>query len=361
MMRFVLISLLCLPALAAFCQKSGNPMQSPLDRKVDSLVRAAFARGECVGLMVGVIDGKKSHVYAYGETATGNGKLPTGQTLFQIGSLSKTFTGILLAAQIVRGEVKADDPISKYLPDTVRMNWFEGQPVTMLMLTNHTSAMPRWEPVMKYPNFDMKQPYRHFQLPQLYDFLNKYTPAAAPGKRYDYSNIAVGLLGELLGRNKGIGYGELLYQGILRPLKMRKTRLTASPVASRTMASGYTKEKKIQGPWVMSAVAAAGGIESNMDDMLKYARANINPGKGELGDAIRLSHQQTFAGSNAIIGMGWHISRVPGHTIVQHGGQTGGYNAYIGVEPATRKAVIVLSNVAADNQVGWPLQMYLTR
>ena len=111
----------------------------------------------------------------------------------------------------------------------------------------------------------------------------------------------------------------------------------------------------------MSAVSGAGGIESNMADMLKYARANIKPGKGVLGDAIRLSHQQTFADKNAIMGMGWHISRIPGHTIVQHGGQTGGYNAYIGVETATRKAVIVLSNVATDNQVGWPLQMYLTR
>ncbi len=95
--------------------------------------------------------------------------------------------------------------------------------------------------------------------------------------------------------------------------------------------------------------------------MLRYARANMNPGTENLGNAIRLSQRQTFADSSAIMGMGWHISRFRGHTVVQHGGQTGGYNAYIGVDPEAQQAVVVLSNLAAGNQIGWPLQVVLMR
>lgn len=361
MIRSLLASLLLLPALAGFGQKSDNPMRSALDKYVDSVVRAAYAREECVGLVIGVIDGDKTYTWAYGETALGNGQLPDKNTIFQIGSLTKTFTGIMLAAQIGRGQVKADGLISQYVPDSVKLKWFDDKPVTMLMLTNHTSAIPRWEPVMKYPGFNNAQPYAHFQTAQLYHFLNHYEPTEAPGRRYDYSNIAVGLLGELLARNAGTTYAKLLEKEIIRPLKMHDTRITDSPELPARMAQGYNRGRKPEQPWILSALSGAGGIQSTMTDMLKYARANMEPGKGAFGAAVRLSHQQTFADSNAIMAMGWHISRVKGHTIVQHGGQTGGYNSYIGVEPAEKKAVIILSNEAAANQVGWHLQLYLTR
>lgn len=361
MLRIIQTILFVVPALAVFSQQTSNPLRTPLELKVDSLVRASFARGELAGVVIGVIDGDKSYTYAYGETAIGNGRLPDAQTLFQIGSITKTFTGILLASQIVDGKVKADDPISQYVPDSVKLNWFEGKVVTMQMLSNHTSAIPRWEPVMKYPGFTMAQPYGHFRDAQLYDFLNRYKPTEAPARRYDYSNIAAGLLGELLARNAKTSYKALLARDITRPLKMTSTTITESPALPAHMSQGYNREKKPEQPWVMAALTGAGGITSNMKDMLAYARANMAPPAGKLGKAITLSHRQTFADSTAIIALGWHISRTGGHTIVQHGGQTGGYNSYIGVDVAARKAVIVLSNVATANQIGWPLQMYLMR
>ncbi len=359
MLRALLTAFLVLPALVTFCQQSNNPMKTPLDRKVDSLVRAAFAQNKCVGLMIGVIDGKNTYTYAYGETAIGNGKLPDNNTYFQIGSLTKTFTGILLADQIVRGKVKGEDLISKYVPDTVKLNWFEGKPVTLLMLTNHTSAIPRWEPVMKYPGFTVQQPYGHFKQPQLYDFLNHYKPTEAPGVKYAYSNIAAGLLGQLLARNESVSYWELLNKTILRPLKMKHTAITLDGNQQNGMAQGYNMGRKTEQPWVLSALTPAGGISSNLTDMLRYASANINPGKGTLGNAIRLSHAETFKDKSARMGMGWHIMIGKGHTVLNHGGQTGGFNSHISIESAGQKAVVILSNLAADNGVGWPLQAYL--
>lgn len=361
MLRVLFTAFLALPALGALCQQSNNPMKTPLDRKVDSLVRAAFTQKKCVGLMIGVIDGNKTYTYAYGETAIGNGQLPNNNTIFQIGSLTKTFTGILLADQIVRGKVKGEDLISKYVPDTVKLNWFEGKPVTLLMLSNHTSAIPRWEPVMKYPGFSPQQPYGHFGLPQLYDFLNQYKPTEAPGVKYAYSNIAAGLLGQLLARNEGISYWELLNKTILRPLKMKHTGITLDGNQKDGMAQGYNMGRKTEQPWVLSALTPAGGITSNLTDMLRYASANINPGKGKLGDAILLSHEETFKDKSARMGMGWHIITGNGHTVVNHGGQTGGFNSHITIERAGQKAVVILSNLAADNGIGWPLQAYLMK
>lgn len=361
MLRFILYSLFFFPALAANAQQSRNPMQTPLDRKVDSLARAAIARGVAVGLTIGVIDGDKTYTYAYGETILGNGQLPDDRTVFQIGSLTKTFTGILLADQIVRGKVKADDPISRFVPDTVQLKWFDNQPVTLQMLSNHTSAIPRWEPVMKYPGFTPAQPYAHFKTPQLFHFLDHYTPNEPPGVKYAYSNIAAGLLGELLARHAGTTYAALLQKTIIRPLKMTDTRLTERPEPVERLAQGYNQQKKPEQPWVLSALSAAGGLYSTLADMLRYARANMEPGKGKLGDAIRLSHQETFADKSARMGLGWHISKGKEHTVLMHGGQTGGYNAHITIEPAGKTAVVVLSNLAADNGVGWGLQTFLMR
>ncbi|WP_298711966.1 serine hydrolase [Chitinophaga sp.] len=361
MFRSLLISLLILPVLTVSAQQSDNAMKTPLDRKVDSLVRAAFSRNRCVGLVVGVIDGDKTYTYAYGETVLGNHQLPDANTLFQIGSLTKTFTGILLAAQIGSGRVKAGDPISSYVPDSVKLNWFEGKPVTMAMLSNHTSAIPRWEPVAKYPGFTVVQPYAHFGDAQLYHFLNHYVPTEAPGEKYAYSNIGAGLLGELLARNAGTTYPALLKKTILRPLRMNDTHVTESPEVTRKMAQGYNFGRKTEQPWVMSALTGAGGIQSTLNDMLKYARANINLPSGALGDAIRLSQQETFKDKSARMGLGWHIIVGNGHTVLNHGGQTGGYNSHISIEAEGKKAVIVLSNLAADSQIGWPLQAYLMK
>lgn len=361
MIRSLLTALLVVPALAAFCQQNNNPMKTPLDRKVDSLVRAAFARGECVGLMIGVIDGNKTYTYAYGETAIGDNQLPGTNTVFQIGSVTKTFTGILLAAQISSGQVKADDPISKYVPDTVSLKWYDNQPITLAMLSNHTSAIPRWEPIMTYPGFSVAQPYSHFGEAQLFHFLNHYQPAYQPGVKYAYSNLGTGLLGELLARNAHTSYKDLLSGQIFRPLGMKNTRLTESPQVPPQMAQGYNARRKPEQPWVMSAVSGAGGIQSTLHDMLLFARANIRPGKGALGAAIRLSHQETFRDASARMGLGWHIIEGPGHTVLFHNGQTGGYHSHLSIETAGKKAVVILSNMAADNKIGWPLQGYLMR
>ncbi len=199
--------------------------------------------------MIGVIDGNKTYTYAYGETALGNNKLPDENTLFQIGSLTKTFTGILLGAQVSRGEMKTDDLISKYVPDTVTLKWYDDKPVTMLMLTNHTSAIPRFEPVMmKYPGATMAQPYAHFKDAQLFHFLNHYTPTEAPGVRYDYSNIAAGLLGELLARNAHTTYADLLAKEITGPLKMSDTRITGSPELPRAWRRVITAARSRSNP-----------------------------------------------------------------------------------------------------------------
>ena len=156
---------------------TSNPMISPLDKKVDALVRPYINKENTVGLVIGVLHEGKTHVYGYGETKKGSNKLPDGNTLFEIGSITKTFTATLLADLVVKGKINLSDPVNKYLPDSISDLQYNGKPVTIQSLSNHSSGLPRL-PGNLFEQADANNPYKHYDDAKLFSFLKTLSQTA---------------------------------------------------------------------------------------------------------------------------------------------------------------------------------------
>ena len=167
-----------------------NPMISDLDKKVDSVARSYIQKSNTVGLRIGIIQNGKISTYGYGETVKGTGKIPNDDNFFELGSITKTFTAILLAYDVEAGKVKLTDPIIKFLPDSVAENP-ELRSITLLNLVNHTSGLERI-PDNLIPNAtDPRNPYKDYNLKLLYQYLRTCKLKSRPGEQYAYSNLGV--------------------------------------------------------------------------------------------------------------------------------------------------------------------------
>jgi CubicO group peptidase (beta-lactamase class C family) len=281
-------------------------------------------------------------VRGYGAVARG-GAIPDGDTMYEIGSISKVFTGLLLADAVQRGAVALDDPLQRHLPAGVVVPTWEDAPVRLWHLSTHTSGLPRLPGMQGSSPAD---PYAHFDAERLGAALGKVRVRWAPGSKYEYSNLAVGSLGWALAHTQGQPtFAALLAERITGPLEMRDTMVELDDAHRSRLASPYDASGEPAHTWDLAALAGAGGIRSSVHDMLRFARVQLAPGDGPLANAVRLSQQKRHDGQNGIgLALGWHLSR-DGATL-QHNGQTGGYHAYLAVQPATQRAVCVLANTA---------------
>lgn len=311
-----------------------------LDDRVKSLARPLVFSGEAAGLSLGlVLDGQTRTYRLPGE----NPPKQTDDRFFEIGSITKTFTGLLLADMVVRGEVRLDDPVRLYLPESVKVPSFEGREITLVDLATHTSGLPRL-PTNFRPK-DVLNPYADYSVEDLYEFLSSYELRRRPGSKMAYSNLGVGLLGHALGRRAGKDYASLLSERVLVPLDMLDTALSLSPEQRQRLAPGHSPDGEAVPNWDFTdACASAGAVRSTMPDMLKYLKANMDPGSTPLAEAIALSHQPAGdpEGTGGKIGLCWLLNRQSG--AVWHNGGTGGYRSFLGFFPKQQVGVVVLCN-----------------
>lgn len=323
-----------------------NPLRTELDKKTDSLAQAFISRNNTASLAVGVLENGNYHYYGYGEKTRGGNDAPTEYTLYEIGSISKTFTGILLAWFVQQQKLKLDDPINKFLPDSIPELSFNGKPVTLASLSNHSSGLPRL-PSNLFDEADMQNPYKHYNDQRLFRFLKNYKLTREPGAQYEYSNLAVGLLGVILERVCGKSYEELLKEIIRDPLLMGNTRVKLTHSDMSFFAQGYRGESPVHS-WEFISLVGAGGIRSCVYDMLLYAKAQIDGGNSDFDKAIALSHQPTFEQGGTRVALGWHLIARNGKSYLFHNGQTGGYYTVLLVNPETKRAVVMLTNALVD-------------
>lgn len=353
----ILCSMLILAAFTTYAQdknvKSDNPLQSAQDKKVDEAAQVFINNPASVGISIGIIRGGKQYTYNYGETKRGLGNLPDSNTVYELGSISKTFTSTLLALEIVKKKMKAGDPISLYLPDNVPPFGirYNDTPVTLLTLANHTSGLPRL-PSNIFATADRANPYAHYDFGLMLGFLKNYKLTRAPGSLYEYSNYAVGLLGSLIAIRHKSTYEQLIISSICQPLGMTSTAVKLTPGMQARFAQAYDGEGNAVSQWDFDAIAGAGGIRSTVTDMLRYLQAELGGAKGDLGKAMVLTRAETYAKDNMYVTMGWHITKTPQYQFLAHNGQTGGYHTYAAFDPAKQVAVVVLTNIGADNAVG---------
>jgi CubicO group peptidase (beta-lactamase class C family) len=333
-----LLALLLLPSRVPAQQPF--PTDSSLRATLAALVGAGRAAGVVVGLLAA--DGTQ-RIVAYGNP--GLGGLPLdGQSVFEIGSITKTFTGTLLADMVRRGEVGVEDPIATLLPADVSVPTRNGKAITLLDVTTHSSGLPRMP--TNFAPADPANPYADYTVRQLYDFVSHYTLPRDPGAEPEYSNLAMGLLGQALARRAGASYETLVTDRLLRPLGMEHTGITLTPWMRDHLAHGHDALGDSTANWDIPTLAGAGALRSTTTDMLRYAAANLaTADTGPLGamhEAVRA--RRAFGAQGDSIGFNWIVSRRGERAITWHNGGTGGYRTFLGLDRAAGRAVVVLTN-----------------
>jgi CubicO group peptidase (beta-lactamase class C family) len=323
---------------------SDNNLMTPLDKKVDESIASYINNLSTAGISIGILKAGKITVYNYGETEKGKKQLPTAATIYEIGSISKTYTAILLADAVKKGKVKLDDPINKYLPDSIPLLQFNNMVVTVKMLSNHSSAIPYMPGNFDKPGIDGQNPFKNYNDADLFSFLKYLKLTREPGAKYEYSNTAVGLLGVILERVHKKKFENLLTEIICIRLGMKDTRQNVPQKDLLRFAKGYAENGNANSSWDFQSLAAAGCIRSTVNDMMKYLQANINTKNASLHAAMQLSHKVTSEKNNQKVALGWHILKPGNDEIVFHNGQTGGYHAYMAFNKEKKFGVVILSN-----------------
>ncbi len=333
-----------LSLIAAFA--STLSAQVPSDSAIRAILTTRVDAGRFAGIAVGVVgrDGARRTV-AYGPNA---GVQPfDATTVFEIGSITKTFTTAILADMVTRGEVALSDPVAKLLPPGTVVPSRDGREITLLDVATQSSGLPSL-PTNFAPK-DQANPWADYSAQQLYDFLKSYQLTRAIGERYEYSNVGMGLLGFALAQRAGMSYEDLVAARVLKPLKMADTRITLTPALQRRLAPGHHPGGGIAKNWDLTTLAGAGALRSTVNDMLTYIRANADSTSQPLGATLAMTHgMRHAAGSPAVtIGLGWHRLRTPaGNWIVWHNGGTGGYRSFTGYSEKTGEGIVVLTNTA---------------
>ena len=315
-------------------------------KKIDALVDAYLEAGVINSMAIGILDGDIELTKGYGKLSKENPQAPDGDTVFEIGSISKVFTGILLADAINRGIVKADQPAGELLPEGITMPVSKKKPerqITLMHLSTHISGLPRMPD--NFDAADPANPYVDYSAEKMFEFLNSHELSRKPGIADEYSNFGVGLLGELLSQKQNSKYETLLVDRISGPLEMSNTMLTLTKDQKERFAPPHDAELAPSSNWEFDALAGAGGIRSTVNDMLKFAQANLSPPDNETGKAIELAFTQQrkskgFGSSR--MGFGWTINMKS--ETRWHNGQTAGYHSIMFVSREKQRALVVLCN-----------------
>ncbi|MBX2851980.1 MAG: serine hydrolase [Phycisphaeraceae bacterium] len=328
----------CLTILLAANASHADPYQERLDELIQPYLDGEYI----VGLSVGIITAEGQHTYHFGETKRG-GKTPDDGTLYEIGSISKTMTGLLLADGVIRGLYDIDAPVSTLLAaDSVKIH--DG--VTLRRLSMHTSGLPRMP--TNFMPCDPNDPFATYTEERLLAYLQDPKMQSEPGTEASYSNLGVGLLGYALAKQAQMPFEDLLRKRVLTPLGMDDTTVRLRDVHQPHMASPHTADAEPAHLWTIETLAGAGGVRSNIQDMLTYAAAQLDPDSTPLAKAIRLCQSDQNPADEPAkkkpMGLGWFI--VDEGAALIHSGQTGGFKAGFMVSPSKQVAVVVLSNTS---------------
>ena len=322
-----------------------QPITGPDDSEIrEILVKRIDQQKQSVGIVVGVIEPAGRRVVAYGNLAKGDPRTLDGDTIFEIGSVTKVFTSLLLADMVYRGEVTLDDPADKYLPESVKMPERNGKSITLLDLSTHTSGLPSLPSNFK-PR-DIRNPYADYGVDDLYQFLSGYTLPRDPGSEYEYSNVGAGLLGHLLAYRAGTDYESLIGTRITRSLTMPDTGITLSSSMKQRMATGHNAVLAPVANLDLSTLAAAGALRSSANDMLTFLEAFLGYKESPLAPAMKAMLEVGRPAGQATIGLGWIIMSAHGREVAGHGGRTGGFCSTVGYDLKERIGVVVLSNAS---------------
>ena len=299
---------------------------------------------QSVGVVVGMTSAEGRVVVGYGRLSANDPTLPDGDTVFEIGSITKVFTSTLLADLVSRKELGLDTPVQSLLDDNVRMPTRNGAEITLGHLATHSSGLPRL-PDNLDPE-DPANPYADYAVEDLYAFLSSHELDRDVGDTVEYSNVGYGLLGHALALREGTDFETLLVERILNPLQMSDTAIKLTPDIRERMATGHDRRLRPAANWDLQVLGDAGALRSSVNDLLTFLEANLGLSESPLHQAMELARvpKRSDPALGMDIGLGWIIASEGGRELVWHNGATGGYASFIGFDIEAGEGVVILSN-----------------
>ena len=325
-----------------------------------------------VGLAVGIIaDGRVGRA-TLGHSRLTPGGPPLHEALFEIGSITKTFTGILLARLAGGGRVGLDTRLSDLLPTGIELTQAH-EAITLRHLATHTAGLPRLPPgFLLNPSRFLRtalgmDPYRGYRTDHLLRAFGAARLTSDPGVSSEYSNFGFGLLGWALGRAAGDGYASAIRDLVVHPLGLEGIEIEPGG-GNRPPATGYRARLAVgpvrlgmeAQPWeAPEAIAGAGVLRSTLDGMIEYVSVNMDARATPLRAAIDLAQREHFRGPSGLaIGLAWIRERRDelGQTVIWHNGGTGGFRSFLGFTADRRFGVVALGNSSVSvDPLGWRL------
>lgn len=303
-------------------------------------------RPERPSAVVGVIAGDRQDIQVFGTLNLRAPDAPDARTIYEIGSITKGLTGILLADMVLAGDVSLHDTLDRFLPEPA--NFPEAiRKITLVQLATHSSGLPRLPANLMFSVKDPSNPYASYGRKELEAFLQGYAP---PPNRTsitpEYSNVGFGLLGFVLSLKAGVPYEQLIESRVLEPLGMRDSTITLSEDQRKRLAPGHAKGAPVSN-WDLDVLAGAGAVRSSAADMMKLLQALMRPPDTRIGKAIRLAIEPRGQLGVAKIGLAWITTAPPaGVPFTWHNGGTGGYRTFIGFTTDGKAGIVVLTNGA---------------
>ena len=314
--------------------------------------------GKDCGMVIGLVDEHGARIFSAGKLDNGTGQEVGGDTVFEIGSITKTFTVLLLFDEVKCGEMKLDEPVAKYLPASVNIPSFNGKQITALNLASQDSALPFNAGGLG--GKDWLARYNAFTIEKMYSFLSEHHLTNEPGAKFQYSNLGMSLLGQAIMLKTGTNFESLVLDRICRPLHMDDTRITLDSNLTARAAVGHDESGKRAPNYQLQALAPAGALHSTANDLLKYLSANLGLTQTSLTPLMEemqvIRHRDSpEMGKTA---MPWYDQTVynpPGTEFLGHAGGTAGTVTFIGFDNKQRSGVVVLSNqsIIHSSTIGW--------
>ena len=328
-----------------------QPVSTPVEGGIQGQINKWKANTANAGLVIGKLKDGTVDIQYLGVANKETSAPLDAESIFEIGSISKPFTGILLHLLIAEGKISLDDPANKFLPKEHQLPKVNGKDIIMRNLVTHSACLPRMP-----GNFNLSQdgytnPYRHYTEEDLLAFL--------PDARLEncnlsgtptYSNLGAGLVGYILTRVSGKTYSELFNQGIAQPLQTKSFGVIGE---SDKWVSGHLSAGGLQSQWDFTdALVGAGGVDASAEDLVKVLKFLMSPDQSTLGTAVNASTTMKILGPQGGLGTFWVRQKSGQKTIIWHNGMTGGYNAFLGWIEGTQNGVFILSNNGADVATG---------
>lgn len=321
-----------------------NQMKTGIDSTVNKVVTKYSGSKEFVGVSVGIFKGGSEYYYNYGEAIKGSSKLATKNTLYEIGSLTKTFTGGVMASLIREGMLDPDAPITNYLPEGTALQSFGGVSTTLRTLASHSGGFEDLPSDFLTSGYDASNPFNHYDTSKVYNYLTVNRLTYTPGSKVAYSNFGMALVGIICARVTGKSYEILVKERILNPLEMYSSRINSLTDKDPIWSKGYNEKLQSVPRITATAFQGSGFLSSDISEMMKYAKSQLGFGNEIIASILKRTQETQIYVASQEVAYGWDWVSSPELGNFFHDGRTPGYRSFLLFNTKTKTAVICLFN-----------------